>query len=157
MRKLQFFGLYFHYLIEAFIYIRNYRTLVNFIPVLRNEHSWQEFVTAGLVSGTLAGYLLCDPVALGFEKKKYTGKFSYRTQCILKGTGYGLIFGVAAGLYSLHSGSRSNAIQLKKWEKYWKQRLGVYVYECIFSPYYRTSIFYRFFFSLFQTKNEKTE
>lgn len=78
------------------------------------------------MSGTLGGYLFSDLAALGFEvKKKHTGKYSYRTQCILKGTAYGLLFGVMTGVYSLHSGSRSGANELKKWEKYWKQRLAV--------------------------------
>ncbi|XP_055298416.1 RPII140-upstream gene protein-like [Sitodiplosis mosellana] len=110
--------------VKSFYVSITFATLINFIPVFRNEHSWQEFITAGLVSGTLAGYLFSDPVALGFETKKHTGKYSYRTQCILKGTGYGLIFGALAGVYSLHSGNRLSANELKKWEQYWKQRLG---------------------------------
>ena len=92
---------------------------------MRNEHSWQEFITAGLISGTLAGYLWSDPAALGFEVQKQTGKYPYRTQSMLKGAGYGLIVGVMFGVYTLQSGSRLSANELKKWEIYWKQRLAV--------------------------------
>lgn len=139
------------------ISILNFRTLSNFIPVIRNEHSWPEFIIAGLVSGILGGYLFSDPAALGFEvKKKHIGKFSYKTQCILKGTACGLIFGVMAGVYSLQSGSRSSANELKKWEKYWKQRLVV-TYLSFRQNSSIEEFFNIFFFSPFQNKEEKTD
>lgn len=56
------------------IHFYAYRFLVNVIPIIRNEHSWPEYIIAALVTGALGGHLFSDPVALGFEDKK-----GYRT------------------------------------------------------------------------------
>ncbi|XP_031637861.1 uncharacterized protein LOC116350256 [Contarinia nasturtii] len=109
--------------IKCTIVAATFGILVNLIPIIRNENSWPEFIVSGLVTGTLAGQLFSNPDELGFQSKKYNGRFSYRTSCLMKGAGYGLLAGVYSGLYSLQKSNRLNAAELKKWEKYWKKRL----------------------------------
>lgn len=105
----------------------NCRILINYIPVLRNERNgWVEYVTTGLVTGTLAGFLFGDSDALGFERRKLTGRLSYKHLCLARGVGYGLLFGIIGGAYSHISGERLTVDELRKWEKYWKRRLEVH-------------------------------
>lgn len=98
------------------------RFLVNLIPVLRNEHSIIEYVVSGVVSGTLAGHLFADRDALGFEKTTKPKRMTYKQLCLLRGVGYGLLLGIVSGVYVTTSKSHSTATEIRKWEKYWKQR-----------------------------------
>lgn len=107
------------------MYYRNCRFLVNIIPIIRNEHSWPEYIIAALVTGTLGGHLFCDRIALGFEEKKITGRLTYRQLCLAKGIGFGLLFGILTATYSNVTGSHANTMDLRKWEKYWNQRRQV--------------------------------
>lgn len=77
---------------------------------------------AAVVTGTLGGHLFNDPIALGFEEKKMTGRLSYRQLFLAKGIGIGLLVGVLVATYSNLTGTRSVSIDLRKWEQYWNQR-----------------------------------
>lgn len=101
------------------------RILVNLIPIIRNEHSWIEYVISGLVSGTLAGHMFSDRDALGFEKTTKPKRISYKQLCLLRGVGYGLLIGTVSGAYTHFSKGHLTASDLRKWEKYWKQRRQV--------------------------------
>lgn len=96
--------------------------LSSFIPVIRNKSEWQEFVTAGAVSGTLAGYLFSDRKALGFTRIKQTGRLTYKQLCIGRGLLYGLLMGAVLGANDCLSNGSGAASQLRKWEDHWKQR-----------------------------------
>lgn len=98
------------------------RLLVNVIPILWNEHSWIEYTISGLVSGTLAGHMFSDRKALGFEPTTKPKRITYKQLCLLRGVGFGLLAGTAVGLYTHASGGGFSATDLRKWEKYWKQR-----------------------------------
>lgn len=111
--------------VTIYFYCRKFRFLVNIIPIIRNEHSWPEYIIAALVTGTLGGHLFCDPIALGFEEKKVTGRLTYRQLCLAKGIGLGLFFGILTAAYSNLTGSQATTIDLRKWEQYWKQRRQV--------------------------------
>lgn len=107
-----------------FIWIN--RFLVNVIPIIRDEHSWPEYIISSMVAGTLGGYLFCDPIALGFEEKKLTGRLTYKQLCMVRGIGCGLVFGVIMAAHSMISNSRSSEWETRKWDQYWKQRLQVH-------------------------------
>lgn len=107
------------------IYFHAHRFLVNIIPIIRNDHSWPEFVIAAVAAGALGGHLFSDPIALGFEEKKVTGRLTYRQLCLAKGIGYGILIGLISAAYSNLTSSRSVAIDLRKWEQYWNQRRQV--------------------------------
>lgn len=95
---------------------------MNLVPILRNEHSWPEHIIAGLVTGILGGHLFSDRFELGFEDVKMKGRFTYKQMCFIKGAGFGLIFGVLSAVYEGILSNRSATEEMKKWEKYWKQR-----------------------------------
>lgn len=102
----------------------NSRLLVNAIPIFLNEHSWPEYVIAGTVTGVLGGHLFSDRKQLGFEEMKMKGRLTYRQMSFLKGTGYGLLFGIFSAAYANVTSSRSALRELRKWETYWKQRVN---------------------------------
>lgn len=102
--------------------------LWNIIPIIRNRIDWHEHMTAGLVSGTLAGYLFSDPKPLGLNIEKYKGRVSYRTRCILHGAVSGFLIGAGLTVYSFLGDTTDAAASLRNWELYWKQRKKV---KCI--------------------------
>lgn len=110
----------------VYFLIPNCRLLVNLIPVVWNEQSWREYIISAVVTGLLGGHLFSDRKELGFEDIKMKGKLTYRQQSFVKGASCGLAFGVLMAFYSSNMNSRSATTELKKWEKYWKQRLQVH-------------------------------
>lgn len=99
---------------------------MNLIPIVRNKQSWQEYIISAVVTGLLGGHLFSDRKELGFEDIKTKGKLTYRQTSFVKGATFGLAFGVLAAIYSCNLSSREATAELKKWEKYWKQRLQVH-------------------------------
>lgn len=105
--------------------IRNCRVLLNYIPVLRNEHGWLEYVSSGLITGAMTGHLFSDREGLGFQVTKHNSRFSYKQLCLIRGTGYGLILSLLMGANANISNIQLQIAELRKWEKYWKQRREV--------------------------------
>lgn len=101
--------------------------MLNYIPVIRNERGWLEYILSGLIGGVLAGHLFSERDALGFQATKLNSRFSYKQLCLIRGTGYGLIFSLLVGLNSKISKGNLQIDDLRKWEKYWKQRRAVNV------------------------------
>lgn len=93
--------------------------------MIRNENSWPEFFVSGVVAGALAGHLFNSNRELGFQVKTYNGRFPYKTLCLMRGIGFGLLAGTAVGIYHWQSSGRSLIAELKKWEKSWQQRQKV--------------------------------
>lgn len=111
-------------IIEITLSLQN-RCLAAFIPAYRNERSWHEHIISGLVGGTLGGYLLSDPVVLGFEAKKQTGRLPNNVKSILIGAAGGLAIGAAIATWTLSSrGIRSN-YDVRYWDNYWKKQREV--------------------------------
>lgn len=102
-----------------------HRTLISFIPVIRNRNEWQEYVIGGGVGGTLAGYLFSDQKSLGFIEKKPSKRISYRQLSMLKGFSYGLLFGAGIGAWCCLVKKGNMESQLRQWEDYWKDRKTV--------------------------------
>lgn len=93
--------------------------------MIRNERGWLEYVSSGLIAGALAGHLFSDRGALGFQPTKLNSPFSYKQLCLIRGIGYGLVLSLLVGLNSNVANGNFQIDDLRKWEKYWKQRRAV--------------------------------
>lgn len=102
-----------------------------FIPLFRNEKGWQEHIVSGLVSGTIGGYLLHDPKALGMEVQKKTGRFSFKTKSMFMGIAIGLALGASITGFKFASNSLYSGDDARYWDNYWKKQREV-IYDSIF-------------------------
>lgn len=102
-----------------------HRFLLNIIPPLRDGQGLVEYITAGTVTGAYGGHLFSNQKELGFDEVKLKGRFTFKQLALMRGIGYGFLFGLIAGVYSDLTSSRSAVNEIRKWEKYWKQRQQV--------------------------------